>query len=66
MINQIQMNQQNQLQFQQLGKHTCILQYFLRFAFEEGRMVKNEKTEPISLSMNPPSKIRKGLQLLEL
>ena len=29
-----------------------------RFAFPVGMIVRNEKTEPISLSMNPPTKIR--------
>jgi len=28
---------------------------FSNVAFEDGKIVKNEKTDPISLSINPPS-----------
>ena len=42
-----------------IGKTYMYFAIFSRVEFEEGRIVKNEKTEPISLSMYPPSKIRK-------
>jgi len=38
-----------------IGKRYMYFAIFSRFAFDDGKIVRKEKTEPISLSMNPPS-----------
>ena len=38
-----------------IGNTYMYFAIFSRVEFEEGKIVRNEKTEPISLSMNPPS-----------
>ncbi len=38
-----------------IGKTYMYFAIFSKVAFDDGNIVKNEKTEPISLSMNPPS-----------
>ena len=38
-----------------IGKTNMYFAIFSKVALDDGRIVKNEKTDPISLSMNPPS-----------
>jgi len=38
-----------------IGKRYMYFAIFSKFAFDDGKIVRKENTEPISLSMNPPS-----------
>jgi len=45
----------NPILLKPIGKRYMYFAIFSRVAFDDGKIVRKEKTEPISLSINPPS-----------